>query len=158
MASLRSCNTKHFYFTLLTPVRPPGITATSVLRECTLLVTFGVRWALNWSHTSKDFLFRTPPGRRRQTFSSQISQPCSTIQPWRWACTTRPLGVDDLTTLEFVSKAHPGRILRRNHRCLMYCSWWQCDMQGSQGAFIYWSVTRIACPGCTHARPRHEVH
>ena len=64
----------------------------------------------------------------------------------------------DSLQLEFVSVAHPGGIVRRSHCCMMYCSWWQCDMRGSSGAFIYGSVARIASQVVHMQCQGHEVN
>ena len=48
-------------------VRPPGMTAMSVLVALTALVTPSVKWALNLSHTSKNLRLWRPPGRFCQT-------------------------------------------------------------------------------------------
>ena len=73
-------------------VRPPGITAVTVLFSRSCCFTVSVRWALNESQTSKLWVFANPPGHARQTFSIQILTPLSSIHPFGWLCTTTPAG------------------------------------------------------------------
>ena len=73
-------------------VSPPGITAMSVLVSLTTRLTESTKCALKESQISKLFFRSRPPGRDFQTFSIQIFNPASSIQPFSWQWTTTPGG------------------------------------------------------------------
>ena len=72
-----------------TGVRPPGMTATSMLRRWRSLLTASVRWALNESHTGSDGSLRGFLGKH---WRIHCWTPGSSIHPFLWKETRRESG------------------------------------------------------------------